>query len=161
MVDIAQLGLQLGQALTRKSWRLALAESCTGGGIASAVTDIAGSSAWFDRGAVTYCNQAKHEMLGVDMQDLLEYGAVSEVVAKAMAMGILAKSQAQIALSVTGVAGPGGGTPSLPVGTVWFAVAREGQVQAYHQYFSGGRVEVRQAAVAFALSQLTVIVSQS
>jgi nicotinamide-nucleotide amidase len=110
---------------------------------------------------VTYCNQAKHEMLGVDMQDLLEYGAVSEVVAKAMAMGILAKSQAQIALSVTGVAGPGGGTPNLPVGTVWFAVAREGQVQAYHQYFSGGRVEVRQAAVAFALSQLTVIVSQS
>ncbi|MEZ5661648.1 MAG: nicotinamide-nucleotide amidohydrolase family protein [Burkholderiaceae bacterium] len=100
------------------------AESCTGGGIARALTETAGSSEWFDSAFVTYSNRAKQRMLGVSATDLADHGAVSEVVARAMAAGALAQSSAQVAISVTGVAGPGGGSPDKPVGTVWFGFAR-------------------------------------
>ena len=113
----------LSQALLHRGWMLATAESCTGGLIAARCTDLAGSSQWFERGFVTYSNDAKHELLGVDSQVLAQEGAVSEAVARDMALGALRHSKAQVSLAVTGVAGPTGGSRSKPVGTVWFAWA--------------------------------------
>ena len=111
----------LAQQLLARHWMMATAESCTGGLIAAACTDLAGSSAWFERGLVTYSNEAKTELLGVPAELIAQHGAVSEAVARAMAAGALARSQAQVAVAVTGVAGPGGGSASKPVGTVWLA----------------------------------------
>lgn len=133
---------------------LVTAESCTGGGVAQSLTSISGSSAWFDRGFVTYSNEAKQEMLGVDEKILEEYGAVSEQTAIAMVRGALAHSRAQAALSVTGIAGPGGGTPEKPVGTVWFAWALETETKAVRRQFTGDRQAVRQQSEAFALEGL-------
>lgn len=131
---------------------LATAESCTGGGVASAVTEIAGSSAWFDRGFVTYANQAKVEMLGVSPDTLARFGAVSEATVREMVAGALRHSQAQIALAVTGIAGPGGGSAEKPVGTVWFAWGIKGEVSIarLHQ-LTGNRAEIRAQAVCIAL----------
>ncbi len=151
---IIELSEGLGGRLVLNKQILALAESCTGGGIAQAVTAIAGSSAWFDRGFVTYSNAAKHEMLGVPMALIEQHGAVSESVAKAMAAGALKNSLATISLSVTGVAGPGGGSAEKPVGTVWFAVATELKLEAFCQHFDGDRAAVREQACVFALKQL-------
>lgn len=133
---------------------LVTAESCTGGGVARNLTSISGSSAWFDRGFVTYSNEAKQEMLGVDEKLLEKYGAVSEQTAIAMARGALAHSRAHVSLSVTGIAGPSGGTPEKPVGTVWFAWALETKTKAVSQQFSGDRQAVRQQSEAFALQGL-------
>lgn len=134
---------------------LATAESCTGGGIACALTEIAGSSAWFERGFVTYSNEAKQEQLGVDAATLAQHGAVSEPVALEMAGGALRHSRAQIALSVTGIAGPTGGTAQKPVGMVCFAWALEGEAPvAVTRHFKGDRAEVRRRAIAFALQGL-------
>lgn len=131
---------------------LATAESCTGGLIAGTLTEIAGSSAVVDRGFVTYSNEAKAEMLGVDPALLAAKGAVSAEVARAMAEGALARSRADIAVAVTGVAGPGGGTAAKPVGLVHFAVARTGhETIAYHEVFPGDRSAVREATVRTAL----------
>lgn len=138
---------------------LATAESCTGGMIAAACTDLAGSSTWFDRGFVTYSNAAKTEMLGVDATLIKQHGAVSEAVVRAMAAGALAHSHAQVAVAVTGVAGPGGGSADKPVGTVWlgfaFGGALAGQVHAECQHFPGDRAAVRAATVQHVLRRLT------
>jgi nicotinamide-nucleotide amidase len=142
----------LVQALKLKGAIVALAESCTGGGIASAITAIEGSSACFDRGFVTYSNAAKMQMLGVSEETLAAYGAVSGQTAEAMALGALEHSLADISLSVTGIAGPGGATADKPVGTVWFGLAkRDHVVQSHLECLKGGRNQVRAAAVDFAL----------
>ncbi len=136
--------------------RVATAESCTGGLVAAALSAIAESSAVLDRGFVTYSNLAKHEMLGVAMTLIDAHGAVSEEVARAMAEGALSRSRAQLAVSVTGLAGPGGGTMAKPVGLVWVGCARTGQpTLAMRHLFAGDRTEIRQAAVAAALGMLT------
>jgi len=143
---------QLAQALTGRGWMMTTAESCTGGLIAGACTELAGSSLWFDRGVVTYSNEAKVDLLGVPAELIAQHGAVSEPVAMAMAQGALARSKAQIAVAVTGVAGPGGGAPDKPVGTVWLAWAcHDGLVQAERHVFGGDRAAVRSATVRCAL----------
>lgn len=142
---------EIAAQLLRRGWYLCCAESCTGGGIAAALTDVAGSSGWFDRGFVTYSNQAKREMLGVSADTLARYGAVSRETVVAMATGALARSGAQLSVAVTGIAGPGGGAPEKPVGTVWIAWATVGQVDAVCEHFAGDRAEVRAATVDTAL----------
>ena len=146
------LANQVGERLLARNWMLVTAESCTGGWVAASITAIAGSSAWFERGFVTYSNESKAEMLGI-APDLIErFGAVSEAVARAMATGALRHSRAQIALSITGVAGPGGGTPDKPVGLVCFgwAVGNLSQVVETKIFF-GDREAVRRASVIHAL----------
>lgn len=133
---------------------MATAESCTGGLIAGACTELSGSSDWFERGFVTYSNAAKAEQLGVPAELIDTHGAVSEPVARAMAAGAVAHSRAQLAVSVTGVAGPTGGTPEKPVGTVWFGWATPQGVFTEHQCFDGDRAAVRRATVAHALAGL-------
>ncbi len=146
----------LADVLRGRQWRLATAESCTGGLIAAACTAIAGSSDWFDRGFVTYSNEAKAGMLGVDPGLIQAHGAVSEPVALAMAQGALAHSAAQWAVAVTGIAGPGGGVPGKPVGTVWLAWAGPGPAlpQAQLFWFDGDRAGVRAQTVEKALEGL-------
>lgn len=152
-----QAGLgPLGEALRARGWRLATAESCTGGLIAALCTSVAGSSDWFDRGFVTYSNAAKTEQLGVPAALIAAHGAVSQPVAEAMALGALAHSEAQLALAVTGIAGPGGAVPGKPVGTVWLALARrlpEGTPEVHSRLLNlpGDRTAVRSATVAAAL----------
>ena len=144
----------LAQQLLARDWMMATAESCTGGLIAAACTDLAGSSAWFERGLVTYSNEAKTELLGVPAELIAQHGAVSEAVARAMAAGALARSRAQVAVAVTGVAGPGGGSASKPVGTVWLAWATPQGLWSERQVFAGDRAAVRQATVNHALAKL-------
>lgn len=145
---------QLAAALLRRGWLVACAESCTGGGIAAALTDLAGSSAWFDRGFVTYSNSAKCEMLGVSGETLQRHGAVSRQTAIEMARGALAHSAAQLSVAVTGIAGPGGGSAEKPVGTVWLAWARADGVEAVCEHFPGDRLAVRAATIERALAGL-------
>ncbi|MBE7366818.1 CinA family protein [Ramlibacter sp. HM2] len=133
---------------------LATAESCTGGMIAAACTDLAGSSQWFERGFVTYSNAAKSELLGVDAALIEQHGAVSEVVARAMAFGAVRQSRAQVSVAVTGVAGPSGGSAQKPVGTVWFGFSVDGQLTSETRRFEGDRAAVRQATVDHALRRL-------
>ncbi len=152
------LARRLGAALSRKSALCATAESCTGGLVAGAITDIAGSSAWFDRGFVTYTNEAKVDLLGVPEATLAAHGAVSEATACAMAEGALARSVAHVAVSITGIAGPGGGSPGKPVGTVCFAWAGRGlPTTSITRVFGGDRAGVRRAAVTAALEGLLVL----
>jgi nicotinamide-nucleotide amidase len=141
-------------------WMLATAESCTGGMIAAACTDLAGSSAWFDRGFVTYSNAAKTAMLGVDPELIAAHGAVSEPVARAMAAGALAHAQAQVAVAVTGIAGPTGGSAEKPVGTVWLGYALPGAVHTELQHFPGDRAAVRAATVQHALRRLVELLTR-
>jgi len=146
------LSKDVGAALERGGWRLTTAESCTGGWIAQCVTEVPGSSGWFDRGFVTYSNDAKSEMLGVDPALIETQGAVSEAVVRAMAAGALRRSQADVAVAVSGIAGPSGGTPDKPVGTVWLAWQRTGQAaRTRRECFSGDRHAVRRQAVILAL----------
>ena len=153
--QIAALAAELGVRLGERNALCATAESCTGGLVAGAVTAIAGSSGWFDRGWVTYSNEAKMEALGVPEITLERHGAVSEATARAMAEGAVARSRASIAVAVTGVAGPGGGSPEKPVGMVCFAWATSGAatVAATH-HFPGDRQAVREASVVVALEGL-------
>ena len=153
MSEIEMLAERLGrELLTRGEW-LTTAESCTGGGLSHAVTAIAGSSTWFDRGFVTYSNAAKVDMLGIAETTLERHGAVSEATARAMAQGALKHSKADWTVAVTGIAGPGGGTPDKPVGMVCFAWAqRDGGCEALTCNFSGDRAEIREQAVRLALS---------
>jgi len=154
--DLIDLATQLGEALKRKRWMLAVAESCTGGGIAQACTAIPGSSEWFERGFVTYSNRAKTEMLGVPAELIERHGAVSEEVARAMVIGALQHSPANIAIAVTGVAGPRGGSPTKPVGTVWVACGEKGRNTISQRYrFDGDRNAVRARAVAAVLHDAT------
>jgi nicotinamide-nucleotide amidase len=150
----AGLTALLAQRLLEKKLTLVTAESCTGGLIAAACTDLAGSSAWFERGFVTYSNEAKMELLGVEERLLRRAGAVCEGVARAMATGALAHSKAQVAVAVTGVAGPTGGSASKPVGTVWFGFAVPGRVVTEKCRFDGDRAAVRTATVKHALTRL-------
>ena len=151
----AELVKQIANSLNEKQKRLCTAESCTGGLIAKLCTDLAGSSDWFDRGFVTYSNQAKHDMLGVSMSLIESYGAVSEPVAVAMAQGALEKSLADFSIAVTGIAGPGGGSDEKPVGTVWIAFAGVGGAErAQGFWYAGDRWAIRAQAVRDALSGL-------
>ena len=145
---------QLAAALRGRGWRLAAAESCTGGLIAAACTARAGSSDWFERGFVTYSNAAKTEMLGVDPALIAEHGAVSEPVALVMAQGALQRAPVQLAVAVTGIAGPGGAVPGKPVGTVWLAWGTPGAAYARRLQLQGDRAAVRMATVQAALSCL-------
>lgn len=149
-----ELCARLADLLLARGLKLATAESCTGGLIAAACTDLAGSSNWFERGFVTYSNDAKTELLGVEPRLLRRAGAVCEGVARAMAVGALAHSHAQVAVAVTGVAGPTGGSPAKPVGTVWFGFAVPGQVLTEKCHFDGDRAQVRAATVAHALERM-------
>lgn len=150
-----QIAQQLGEALLSRGWMLACAESCTGGGIATAVTDVAGSSQWFDRGFVTYSNQSKQDMLGVGSETLEAGGAVSEATVKEMVTGALSLSQAQIAVAVSGIAGPGGGSVDKPVGMVCFAwQVKNGEPVVRTEHFAGDRASVRGQTVITALKGL-------
>jgi nicotinamide-nucleotide amidase len=149
----------LAEQLLQRQWMLTTAESCTGGLIAGACTDLSGSSAWFERGFITYSNEAKSELLGVDAQLIAQHGAVSEPVARAMAQGALAHARAQVAVAVTGVAGPTGGTPDKPVGLVWFGFALPGLVHSERMQFSGDRAAVRAATVQHALKRLSELLA--
>lgn len=162
---------QLAEVLLQHGWMLATAESCTGGLIASHCTDLSGSSHWFERGFVTYSNEAKHDMLGVDSALIAEHGAVSEAVAQAMALGALRHSRAQVSIAVTGVAGPTGGSAEKPVGAVWFSWATPSDagptlgaetawVKTELMHFSGDRAAVREAATQHALQTLLALLQQ-
>lgn len=145
---------QISLRLLQQRHSLATAESCTGGMIAAACTDLPGSSQWFERGFVTYSNASKTDMLGVPAVLIEQHGAVSEPVARAMADGALAHSQAQVSLAVTGVAGPTGGSDEKPVGTVWFAWCVGGETHTEMQHFAGDRGTVRAATLRYALQRL-------
>ena len=153
----------LAAVLVARSSRLATAESCTGGMIAAACTDLAGSSDWFERGFVTYSNEAKSESLGVDPALIAGHGAVSEVVARAMAFGAIrhSHSRAQVSVAVTGVAGPTGGSKSKPVGTVWFGFQVDGVLSSETRLFAGDRAAVRAATVRHALNRLLQLLGES
>jgi nicotinamide-nucleotide amidase len=153
--DPSDIAADLGAALMARGYRLAMAESCTGGLVAEAITRIAGSSAWFDRGFVTYSNAAKIDMLGVDSKTLQKFGAVSEQTAKEMATGALKNSASQITGSITGIAGPDGGTQEKPVGMVCFAWAGINlPVSASTQIFNGDRETIRQQAAIYMMTGL-------
>lgn len=148
----------LATLLLRQGWFLTTAESCTGGLIAANCTDLAGSSNWFERGFVTYSNAAKCELLGVDAALIDHHGAVSEAVVRAMAVGALAHAHAQVAIAVTGVAGPAGGSADKPVGTVWLAWATPMGVISELKQFDGDRAAVRHATVQHALVRLIELI---
>ena len=145
---------QLADLMVKKSLFLATAESCTGGMIAAACTNLAGSSAWFERGFVSYSNAAKTELLGVDAALIAQHGAVSEAVARAMAFGAIRHSPAQVSVAVTGVAGPSGGSADKPVGTVWFGFSVAGTLASEVMRFDGDRAAVRTATVQHAVQRL-------
>lgn len=156
------LAERLGFALHKRGWRVATAESCTGGGVAAAITSVAGSSGWFEYGVVSYGNNAKQKLLGVSSDSLNTWGAVSEAVVKEMAAGVLGLAEANIAVAISGIAGPGGGGPDKPVGTVWFAwTTAAGDCITACQHFSGDRADIQRQAVAHALDGLMNLLNQS
>ncbi len=150
---------RVADLMLKKGWLLATAESCTGGLISAACTDLAGSSNWFERGFVTYSNDAKTELLGVDAAVIAAHGAVSEAVVRAMVQGAITHSKAQVAVAVTGVAGPTGGSRAKPVGTVWFGFMLDGRLGSEVQHFDGDRAAVRLATVQHALQRLVQLLS--
>ncbi|HHQ9109075.1 TPA: nicotinamide-nucleotide amidase [Escherichia coli] len=153
--ELMQLSEQVGQALKVRGATVTTAESCTGGWVAKVITDIAGSSAWFERGFVTYSNEAKAQMIGVREETLAQHGAVSEPVVVEMAIGALKAARADYAVSISGIAGPDGGNEEKPVGTVWFAFATaRGEGITRRECFSGDRDAVRRQATAYALQTL-------
>ena len=153
--ELEALAAKLGALLLANGEKLATAESCTGGWVAQCLTAISGSSDWFERGFVTYSNEAKQEMLGVEPETLLKHGAVSETTASAMAAGALRHSHANWALSITGIAGPAGGSLEKPVGSVCFGwVGPDGRVEVESCFFPGSREEIRRQSVAHALTGL-------
>ncbi|MFB9245277.1 CinA family protein [Massilia antarctica] len=156
--DILDLSARVGRALQAKGLLLVTAESCTGGGVAQAVTEVAGSTGWFDCGFVTYSNASKTELLDVSAALMAQLGSVSEEVAAAMASGALANSNAHVALSTTGIAGPSGAVPGKPVGTVCFGWARGDTVQTERLVFAGDRHAVREQTVVHALQGLLRII---
>ena len=159
--SIEELVQQLASKLTEKGWMLATAESCTGGMIAAACTDLAGSSQWFDRGFVTYSNEAKTEMLSVPAELIAKHGAVSEEVVRAMAEGAIRHSCAQVSIAVTGIAGPGGGSVEKPVGTVWVGWCVQGVPHSILLNLTGSRHHIRLATTAYALQRLHLQLHQA
>lgn len=160
-LDTPALVVRASELLQARGWMMVTAESCTGGLIAARCTDLAGSSAWFERGLVTYSNAAKTEALGVDADLIATHGAVSEPVARAMATGAVAHSKAQAAVAVTGVAGPTGGSPDKPVGTVWFGWQVGDELRTERRRFDGDRATVRAATVEHALRTLVQLLNGS
>jgi len=153
--EIQKLAAEVGALMLQRRWQLATAESCTGGLVSAAITEIAGSSAWFDRGFVTYSNEAKVELLGVSPLTLHAHGAVSEKTVREMLAGALARSVAHVAVAVSGIAGPGGGTAEKPVGTVCFGwMWRGAEPKCLTQHFDGDRAAVRWQSVEVALNGL-------
>ena len=156
--SITSLTQQLAQTLLAKGFKIALAESCTGGLLAAQLTSLAGSSDWFERGFITYSNQAKEESIGVPKEVIERYGAVSEEVAKAMAEGALNHSLAQVSVAITGIAGPGGGSANKPVGMVCFAWGMLAsdlvQTRSQTKYFGGDRQSIREQACVYAIESL-------
>lgn len=154
MGDILQLANQVGAQLAQKNLLLVTAESCTGGGVAQALTEISGSSNWFECGFVTYSNASKSELLNITPALIAQYGAVSEETAAAMAEGALANSEAHVALSTTGIAGPLGAVPGKPVGTVCFGWSMQGKTHTERLHFDGDRKSIREQSVVYALKGL-------
>jgi len=155
------LAAQVGELLKSHGLMLATAESCTGGGVAQAITEVAGSSVWFERGFITYSNLSKQQMLGVRETTLTQYGEVSEMTVREMVAGALQHSAAQMALAVTGIAGPDGGTADKPVGTVWFAWGiKQGNIHAQRHQLQGSRTEVRVQSVRIALQGVVNLLNQ-
>ena len=155
MNEIDEVSRQLGEACLSAKVKVVTAESCTGGGVGEAITRTPGSSAWYDRGFVTYSNEAKVDLVGVRQETIGSHGAVSEAVAREMALGALHQSEADVAVAVTGVAGPDGGTAAKPVGLVWFAWASlDGGVRTKFEVFGGDRAAIRSQAVLEALRGL-------
>jgi nicotinamide-nucleotide amidase len=158
---VHQLAVRVGNKLRDTRLFLVTAESCTGGMVATAITDISGSSGWFERGFVTYSNHSKTEMIGVPAEQIDRHGAVSEEVARAMAEGALRNSRAGVSLAITGVAGPGGGTETKPVGMVCFAWSNRLETSAQTQVFKGDREQIRVQAAAHALRGLLEFIDKS
>ncbi len=156
-----QLAVRVGNKLRETRLMLTTAESCTGGMVATAITDISGSSGWFERGFVTYSNQAKTEMIGVPAELIDKHGAVSEPVARAMAEGALRNSRAQVSLAITGVAGPGGGTETKPVGMVSFAWSNRLHTSCETVTFKGDREQIRVQAAVHALRGLLALIDEN
>lgn len=153
--SIDQLIIQLSKKLITREWKIVTAESCTGGGLAYALTNIPGSSSWFERGFVTYSNISKEDLLGVNPDTLTRYGAVSEETAREMAEGALRHSQAQISVAITGIAGPDGGSKEKPVGTIWIGLASiNAKTQAFLNHFAGNRESIREQTIKSALDYL-------
>ncbi|MGB1293646.1 MAG: CinA family protein [Pseudoalteromonas sp.] len=152
--EIKTLAAQLGVILTDKCLWITTAESCTGGGVSYALTDTPGSSAYLDRAFVTYSNQAKHDLLGVSLQTLSDFGAVSEQVVLEMAEGACRTTHADIAIAISGVAGPGGGSVDKPVGLVWFCIKIADKQYSSKQVFTGDRASVRAQAIVYALKSV-------
>lgn len=150
--DVTALARRVGRACLRRKLEVSVAESCTGGGLAAAITRISGSAKWFDRGFVTYSNTAKRDLLGVSQRTLARHGAVSEEVAREMASGVRTRFTVDVGVSVTGIAGPGGGTPDKPVGTFCVAVDVRGVVHSVRTSSVGDRHEVRQRSAQAALN---------
>lgn len=161
MERLVKLAANLGTELLKRKYKIAVAESCTGGLIAAAITSISGSSQWFDRGFVTYSNLAKSQMLGINAELISKYGAVSEEVAIAMAVGALKNSDAQVTLAVTGIAGPGGGTIEKPVGSVWTAHNFQGKLSTQFFNFIGDREQIREQATMEVLQRALDLIRSS
>jgi len=154
-MDFTKLASSVGQALIERSWQIVTAESCTGGWLTQVLTSIPGASAFFDRGFVTYSNESKVDLLGVSAKTLSKVGAVSEQTVTEMAQGALKRSQAQVAVAITGLAGPSGGSEAKPIGTIWFGAASQDKpVLTKCEHFSGDRESIRKQAVQFALNML-------
>lgn len=166
--EIETLSSQLGQKLLALGWTITTAESCTGGGISSAITEVAGSSAYFERSFITYSNEAKSEMLGVASELITEHGAVSSEVVQAMALGALSKANANIAIAVSGIAGPGGGTEEKPVGTVYLAIAiqclldksTESTVNVQRLNLAGNRQQVRMDTIKISIIKVLDLITE-
>jgi len=156
-----ELASELGQLLLRKKCSITTAESCTGGGLAYWLTAIAGSSAYVDRGFITYSNKAKQQLLGVRSATLLQFGAVSEETVREMAEGAAKVAAAQVAVAISGVAGPGGGSAVKPVGTVCFGFVVQGKVSTQRLLFNGDRQQIRQQAIDHALQQCILLLTES
>lgn len=154
MQNAIELAAQVGEELKSRRLLLAVAESCTGGGVCQALTEIAGSSEWFDCGFVSYSNSSKSELLNIPAALIAQHGAVSEEIAAAMSEGAIANSEAHVALSTTGIAGPGGAVPGKPVGTICFGWTVGGTTHTERKIFSGDRHSVREQTVAYALEKL-------
>lgn len=158
---LTQLANAVGKQFKNRGWKIITAESCTGGGLAYALTSITGSSGWFERGLVSYSNTSKEELLGVNSATLTTFGSVSAQTAQEMAEGALRRSQAQVSIAITGIAGPEGGTLDKPVGTVWIAYATTmAATQIAHRLFLGGRASIREQSIETALQILLNITDE-
>ena len=153
--EIHLLAQNLGNQCINNAYKLVIAESCTGGLVCSVITSVSGSSSWFDRGFITYSNQSKCDLLGVAKKTLANHGAVSQNVANEMALGALQNSHGSLSLSITGIAGPNGGTKDKPVGTVYFAICNQNSMLfESRSNFAGSRLEIQEKALVFALNNL-------